>query len=265
MLVQRAGLVRAGLAFLLVVSAGACAKRSRPAPPPPIIVTHQEAPEPEAPAPDPNAPSPEIAVQVEPEVIVKGESATLDWQSQHARQVVIEGIGAVDPTGRMKVFPEDTTTYLVRAEGPGGSTQIEVRVEVTARQEVTDPEASDLPITERFATFVKPVFFAFDSGQLSDEARLILDGNVRWLNRESYRHLQFVVEGHCDVRGTESYNLALGDQRAQVVRAYLIAQGIAADRVLTLSLGEERPFVDATDEESHALNRRAQFVMISEE
>jgi len=253
------------LSFVILLALAGCAKRSRPAPPPQII-TGSTADQPSISAVDPSAPVPVIEVHVDPETVIAGESATLEWRTQNADVVVIDhDIGAVDPAGRLKVFPDVTTRYQIRADGPGGSSQVEVQIEVREFDPMSDPKAEELPISQRFATFVAPVFFDFDSGALSEDARLTLDGNVRWLNREEHNDLQFVVEGHCDTRGSESYNLALGDLRAQIVREYLIQNGIDPNRVLTLSLGEERPSSQGEAEKDHALNRRAQFAMVSEE
>ena len=253
------------VSFLILLLCAGCAKRSRPAPPP-QIVTGSTPDRPSISAVDPSAPAPVIEVHVDPERVVVGESATLEWRTQNADIVIIDhDIGAVDPAGRLKVFPDVTTRYWIRADGPGGSSRVEVQIEVRDFDQLSEPEAEDLPITQRFSTFVEPIFFEFDSTKLSEEAELTLDGNVRWLNREDYDDLEFVIEGHCDSRGSESYNLALGDSRAQTVREYLIRRGVDPNRILTLSLGEERPTSSGDGEAAQALNRRAQFVMISEE
>ena len=74
-------------------------------------------------------------------------------------------------------------------------------------------------------------------------------------------NIRFTLEGHCDERGSEEYNLALGDRRANVVKEYLLAQGIAANRMSTVSYGEERPKYDNAREETRRLNRRAALVV----
>lgn len=98
------------------------------------------------------------------------------------------------------------------------------------------------------------VFFATDSSTLSPEARAILDRQAAWM--EKFSGVRVTVEGHCDERGTREYNLALGERRATAVRNYLVAKGVAASRVSTISYGKERPEVLGSSEDSWARNRR---------
>lgn len=98
------------------------------------------------------------------------------------------------------------------------------------------------------------VFFAFDSSTLSPDARAILDRQAVWMGK--FSSVKVTVEGHCDERGTREYNLALGERRATAVRNYLVAKGVAADRVNTISYGKERPEVLGSTDESWARNRR---------
>ncbi|HRR55382.1 MAG TPA: peptidoglycan-associated lipoprotein Pal, partial [Acidobacteriota bacterium] len=106
---------------------------------------------------------------------------------------------------------------------------------------------------------IRPVFFAYDSSELTDEAKAILEENSRWFRR--YPNARIIIEGHCDERGTEEYNLALGDRRARAARDYLVQLGISPDRIETISYGEERPFALGHDESAWRLNRRAHFVV----
>ncbi len=99
------------------------------------------------------------------------------------------------------------------------------------------------------------VFFAFDSAALDEKARAVLDRQAEWLLR--YPHITVTIEGHADERGTREYNLALGERRAQAVKDYLVAKGVAPDRILTISYGEERPVDPGHNEAAWALNRRA--------
>ncbi|BCX19669.1 MAG: hypothetical protein KatS3mg117_3351 [Geminicoccaceae bacterium] len=99
------------------------------------------------------------------------------------------------------------------------------------------------------------VFFAFDSAALDDAARQTLERQAAWLKQ--FPAVSVTIEGHCDERGTREYNLALGDRRANAVKNYLVALGIAPERIRTISYGKERPADPGHDETAWALNRRA--------
>ncbi len=106
---------------------------------------------------------------------------------------------------------------------------------------------------------LRTVYFDFDKSELKDPARRTLTSNARWLR--SNADFNVAIEGHCDERGTEEYNLALGEHRAHAVRAYLISLGIPAHRLATISYGEEHPEDSAHTEAAWSKNRRAQFLV----
>ncbi|MDF3072800.1 MAG: pal [Alphaproteobacteria bacterium] len=103
------------------------------------------------------------------------------------------------------------------------------------------------------------VFFDYDSFQLTAEARQILTRQSAWLKQ--YGTYRVTVEGHADERGTREYNLALGERRAASVRAFLVSQGIPANRVATISYGKERPAEAGSTEQAYARNRRGVSVL----
>jgi len=103
------------------------------------------------------------------------------------------------------------------------------------------------------------VFFDYDSFQLTPEARQTLTRQAAWLKQ--YGNWRITVEGHADERGTREYNLALGERRAASVRAFLVSQGIPANRVATISYGKERPAVAGSTEQAYAQNRRGVTVL----
>jgi peptidoglycan-associated lipoprotein len=103
------------------------------------------------------------------------------------------------------------------------------------------------------ATAGDRVFFAFDRADIAPEGQQILRRQAEWLRR--YPQVSVTIEGHCDERGTREYNLALGERRAQAVKNVLVAMGIPASRVSTISYGKERPIVVGSSEESWAQNR----------
>ena len=99
------------------------------------------------------------------------------------------------------------------------------------------------------------VLFDYDSAELSNDAKLILDKQSRFLRANT--DLTFTIEGHCDERGTREYNLALGEQRATAVRDYLVIEGISPDRLRVISYGKEKPAVVGSNDMAFAKNRRA--------
>jgi peptidoglycan-associated lipoprotein len=106
---------------------------------------------------------------------------------------------------------------------------------------------------------IKPVFYAFDSAELSPEGVATLKANADVLRK--YGTWRITIEGHCDERGTAEYNLALGERRSVAAKTYLVTLGIAADRIQTVSYGKEFPFDPGHTEEAWAKNRRAHFVI----
>jgi len=103
------------------------------------------------------------------------------------------------------------------------------------------------------------ILFAFDSALLSDKSQQMLNSKADYLRTNS--NVTVTVEGHCDERGTDAYNIALGERRAESVKEFLIDLGISANRLNTVSYGEERPVDTGQNEASWAKNRRAQFVI----
>jgi len=98
------------------------------------------------------------------------------------------------------------------------------------------------------------VFFDYDSSELDATDRATLQAQTAWLNK--YSNLRITIEGHCDERGTREYNLALGERRSAAVKNYLVALGISASRIDTISYGKERPIAFGSDEAAWAQNRR---------
>ena len=103
------------------------------------------------------------------------------------------------------------------------------------------------------------VFFDFDQYTIRKDAQLILSANADWINSRSGKAV--VIEGHCDERGTQAYNLVLGDKRARSTKRFLEDLGVPASRLKTTSYGELRPFCKERDESCYQQNRRAHFVI----
>jgi peptidoglycan-associated lipoprotein len=121
------------------------------------------------------------------------------------------------------------------------------------------PVAAPAPPPPPAPVPLKDVFFDYDKATVRDDQKAALAENASWLKANPGAKL--LVEGHCDERGTAEYNLALGERRAKAVKDALVGAGIAADRLSTISYGEERPFVLGHDESAWKWNRRAHFVL----
>jgi peptidoglycan-associated lipoprotein len=102
-------------------------------------------------------------------------------------------------------------------------------------------------------------YFGYDSTDLSDAARAALQKNVEWLKR--WPSTRIMVEGHADTRGTNEYNLALGERRADVVRDYVVSLGVPTERVTTVSKGEEQPACSEETASCWQQNRRGHFII----
>ena len=132
-----------------------------------------------------------------------------------------------------------------------GSTSSSASSSTTAATQMSD--------AEKLAQVGNTVYFGFDSSELAGEAQATLDRQAAFLNVNPT--MVVIIEGHADERGTREYNLALGDRRAVAVRDYLLAKGLNAARVRTVSYGKERPAVPGSNEEAWAKNRRAATVL----
>ena len=112
----------------------------------------------------------------------------------------------------------------------------------------TDPKTAFVKVGDR-------VLFGYDSSELDDDDRSILDNQAKFLNQNPA--LKVTIEGHCDERGTREYNLALGEKRASAVKDYLISIGINSDRISVVSYGKERPQVLGSNKAAWSMNRRS--------
>lgn len=130
------------------------------------------------------------------------------------------------------------------AAGTGGATQAPA-----STKEIRPGSQEDL-----VANVGDRIFFDFDKADLRSDARAQVEKWADWLKK--YPQNTVTVEGHCDERGTREYNLALGERRAAAAKKYLVALGIAANRVATISYGKERPAVVGSNEAAWAQNRR---------
>ncbi len=240
---------------LALFAAAGCKKKTTP-------IARTTAPADRTPGPSVQVPAPTVELTASPTTLRRGAEATLSWRSSHAESVVIDGgVGNVQTEGSLRVAPLESTTYTAIARGPGGEARASARITVVRDEAPAAIDQTDLQALQKAIEdgLVRPVFFAYDKADLTAEARATLEENAKWFRR--YPNAQIIIEGHCDERGTEEYNLALGDRRANAARDFLIQLGVPAARMEAVSYGEERPFVQGTTEAAYAQNRRAHFVV----
>jgi peptidoglycan-associated lipoprotein len=245
------------LTGIAVTGTGCGGKKTSPQPPAANPTT------PGVGAATPNATAPSISLTASPAAINRGQTSTISWRTSNATEVIIDGgIGTVEATGSRTVSPTSSITFTARATGPGGSATAEARVTVNeAVDTVIVPTTKPLSEVEWFLATIKDAFFDYDSYEIREDARQALIENAKALNQSDRRNVRITIEGHCDERGSEAYNLALGDKRANAARDFLISQGVDPARIDAISYGEEKPFLLGHDEEAWRQNRRAHVVM----
>ncbi|MCB1021832.1 MAG: OmpA family protein [Acidobacteria bacterium] len=209
---------------------------------------------------------PKLTIAVEPSSILRGEKALLRWNAENGtRARIAPAIGVVDLQGVREVSPTQDTVYTLTVEGPGGTATQSATLKVLSselsggRSNVSS-EDLDVPFDSMVGR-IQDVYFDYDAAGLRPEMEQVLLENGRLLTDLFARFPTgtVLVEGHCDERGTNEYNLALGDRRALSVKERLTAQGVPADRIRTVSLGEERPQCFESSESCWSRNRRAHF------
>ncbi|MDA9194294.1 peptidoglycan-associated lipoprotein Pal [Alphaproteobacteria bacterium] len=150
----------------------------------------------------------------------------------------------------------ETASNVAGDSASGSSSSSATAAAAGSSSSTTEIQMSD---AEKLAQVGNSVYFGFDSSELTGKAQAILDRQAAFLNVNPT--MVVIIEGHADERGTREYNLALGDRRAVAVRDYLLAKGLNAARVRTVSYGKERPAVSGSTEGSWEFNRRAATVL----
>ena len=249
---RKIALVLTGILCLQLMLAVGCKDAPPPPPPPP--------PKEEPPPPPPARPS--VSLSVEPSSIERGKSATLKWSSQNATSALLsQGVGAVPTSGSREVFPTQSATYQITVKGAGGEASASARVTVR----VPPPPVEEKPqqtITDLFSkSGIRDALFDYDESELRPDTESVLRSNASSLKDifATFSQGAVAVEGHCDERGTNEYNLALGDRRATAAKDFLVNLGVSGNRLTTISYGEERPQCTSSDENCWQRNRRAHF------
>ena len=148
---------------------------------------------------------------------------------------------------------------------PPKEEKVEKVEEVTPKVET--PELTDEELFQRRTLeelnrmgYLKRIHFDFDKYFIREDMKLILEENARWLLK--YPTVVVTIDGHCDERGTEEYNMALGEKRAESAKKYMMNLGVPGERMKTVSYGKIKPLVKGVDEQSYFMNRRDEFTII---
>jgi peptidoglycan-associated lipoprotein len=189
---------------------------------------------------------------------------TLQWQATNAATVSITPeLGNVATSGMRSVTPASSVTYTATATGPGGMATGVARITVNAPPPPPaappPPRTPDVSISDLFARNVQDILFDYDQAEIRGDQMPRLQGNATWLKANP--NVRFTVQGHADERGSQEYNLGLGDRRANAVKQYLASQGVVDSRISVVSFGEERPACQDQSEDCFQRNRRAAFVL----
>jgi peptidoglycan-associated lipoprotein len=196
----------------------------------------------------------------DPATVDLGQSVVLNWRTQNATVVTIDGVGEVPANGTQTVSPSSSTNFHLTAKGDGGTTEANVRVTVRVPVAPTAPsDTGDMGSEAAFHQNVQDIFFDYDSYDLRPDAQTNAQTAVAYLNAHSA--IKIVIGGYCDERGSAEYNLALGENRANSAKTALVNAGVVASRIRVISYGKEKQFCTEQNESCWQQNRRAQFSM----
>ena len=239
---------------LLVVALFAVAGcKKNQAPPPPATT-----------APAVVAPvAPTAEIKANPTDITAGGQVQLSWSTTNATSASIDGIGDVPTTGVKIVTPTVSTSYHLVAKGAGGSADASVRVTVNAPPPVAvapvNTMSAEAEAEKEFKANVQDIFFDYDKYDIRADAQATLSHDAAYLL--SHTNAMILIGGYCDERGSNEYNLALGQNRAESAKKTLVEAGVAASRIRVISYGKERPFCTESTEACWQKNRRAGFTL----
>ena len=270
--------ILASVALLVaLVAVSGCAKK-KPLPPPAT-----------APVAAATAPAPTAQITATPTLVSAGDQVQLSWRTTDATSVSIDGIGDVPTTGVKTVTPSVSTSFHLVARGEGGTADATARVPViappavvvptsyhmvargeggsadaTARVTVNAPPAVQVPVStmsaeEEFKANVQDIFYDYDTAEIRTDAQATLSRDAQYL--VSHPEVKVVLGGYCDERGSNEYNIGLGQNRGDAAKNALVTAGVAANRIRVVSYGKEKPFCSESTEECWQQNRRAGFTL----
>ena len=234
------------LLLVALIAVAGCKKKEKPLPP------AETAP------PPTTVPAPTAQLTATPDNVTAGDQVVLSWRTTDATSVSIEGIGDVPTSGVKNVTPTASTSYHLVARGDGGT------ADATARVTVNQPPAVQVPtrtmsIEEEWRANVQDIFFDYDSADVRPDAQSTLSRDAAFFN--SHADVKIVIGGYCDERGSNEYNLQLGQTRAEAARNALINAGVPASRLRVISYGKEKPFCTESNESCWQQNRRGGFTI----
>ncbi len=201
--------------------------------------------------------APTATISADPTAIDLGQSVVLNWRTENATTVTIDGIGQVNANGTQTVSPSSSTNFHLTAKGDGGTAEANVRVTVRVPEAPAAPSEGDMGSDQVFHQNVKDVFFDYDSYDLRPDAESSVTQAASYL--AAHPAIRVVIGGYCDDRGSAEYNLALGENRANAARTALVNAGVAASRLRVISYGKEKQFCTEETESCWQQNRRGQF------
>ena len=175
--------------------------------------------------------------------------------------LIISGCAKQPATTAATAGPAPAPAPRAAAPGPAPTAAAPAGSGAAAGGAATAAPSTARPSLKEFTAVaaLKDVFFEFDKYDIRAEDAKTLDANATWLKANAENLV--LIEGHCDERGTNEYNLALGERRAKAAMNYLVSQGVQANRITIISYGEERPVCNEKNESCWSKNRRAHFLV----
>ena len=206
----------------------------------------------------PSSPQPTATISASPDAVTAGQQVTLTWNTTNATTASIDGLGDVATSGTKTITPSASTTYHLVARGDGGKADAYGRVTVNQPPVAAAP-APTMSDEEQFRASVKDVYFDYDKYNVRSGDESVLSQDAAFL--KSHPEMKVVIGGYCDERGSDEYNLGLGQNRADSAEKVLVASGVAANRIRVISYGKEKPFCSDNTESCWQENRRAGFAL----
>jgi peptidoglycan-associated lipoprotein len=199
------------------------------------------------------APAPTAQISVSPAAVTPGQSAKLTWSTANATTASIAGLGTVAASGSRSIAPSASTDYTLTAKGPGGSVQQTARLTVNPAPPSSTPIAS-MTEEQLFEKNMSDTYFDYDKYTLRPHGTTVAQQDAAFLAK--HPDIKILIAGHCDERGSEEYNIALGENRAQSLQKALANAGVPAASIRVVSYGKEKPFCTESNDQCWQQNRR---------